>query len=297
MKLIRSLFSLTKIAYFYLIKKIVNSEDFSTEYNKVSKTYDLWTSKMGKHTWNIVHRRNCQNNPGSIKILDFACGTGYITGLLLEKYKDKTDIEIYAIDISPGMIDFCKNNILDKRVRVYLTEGFLFLNNQADETYNEIYCGWALCYLDHKKLFNLFNQKLKNGGTVGVIVNSQGTLEDIEDIYIETMMEYPDEINKIMNIKFNLPYNEDELEKWFAEAGFTKLKTGGGEELVYFDTPEELYNWLCNTGAGAGLGKIFKDQEMMKKVITKKIAKKRYTEGKYMINHKFVFGIFRKQRG
>ena len=88
----------SKIGYKLLKKEVVNQDDYRVEYDKVSDTYDYWLKKMGRYSDNIINSKYIDKDR-ELKILDFACGTGYITKALLnksEKYK------ITAVD--PGLV-------------------------------------------------------------------------------------------------------------------------------------------------------------------------------------------------
>ncbi|MFZ5353670.1 MAG: class I SAM-dependent methyltransferase [Bacillota bacterium] len=291
MRSLKRLLGYVKIGLLYAANRVVDKEDFQQEYNEVSKTYNLWSERMGKHTDNILKPEYLEQSGKTIQILDFACGRGYITSKLLRDTDGK--IRITGLDISPGMLDCCKANIDDDRAEFILADGLEYLK-KTENKYDAVYCGWGLCYLSYKKVLRLFHRVLNKNGIAGVIVNSKGTLQDIEQIYVDAMCDNPLYIDKVMDIKFNLPKDRQELEGWFAKYGFEAVYTGEGEELVYFDTPEELYRWLRNTGAAAGMGKIFNHNEAMEKEIIKRIKEKRYINGKYMINHKFAYGVFRK---
>jgi len=85
----------------------------------------------------------------------------------------------------------------------------------------------------------------------------------------------------------------DGLTKWFNQYGFEKVEVEDGEVLVSFDEPEQLLKWLNETGAAAGTVCIFRDYDLIKEDLIEEIRKAKYKKGKYGINHKFVYGIFK----
>lgn len=283
-----------KMGICYLTKRIVNANDYGEEYDDISRTYQLWTQKMGKHTKKILRLHYLGDSARELRILDLACGSGYITSALLEKLGEGKKVQITAVDISRKMIELCRNHMNDQRASFIHADAFDFLRN-AREKYDAIFCGWALCYLNHRRLLRLMRQALRKDGIAGIIVNIQGTLQGIEDIFLDIMEKHMDEVQKIMDIRFNLPQGVSELRLWFSRHGFAQLESGEGEELAYFDAPGELYGWLRDTGAGAGFGKISRDREGMERMIIEKIGERKLIEGKYVINHKFAYGIFRKK--
>ena len=271
-----------------LIKKdVINNEDYKEEYNKVSGTYSHWLNEMGKFTDKII-KPEYMSKEDKLKILDFACGTGYISRSLLNK---NIDCEITAVDYSDKMLEQLKS-LKDDRVKVINCDGIEFLKN-TDEKYDAIFFGWALSYFNYKELFKLFKRVLNVGGIVGIITNVKGTLSGIEDIFLKVMYEKYEEVIKPMDISFNLPNGKEGLTKWFNGYGFEKVEAEDGEVLFTFDKPEELLKWLNETGAAAGTECIFKDYDIVKENLIEEIRKAKYNKGKYEINHKFAYGIYR----
>jgi hypothetical protein len=182
--------------------------------------------------------------------------------------------------------------INEDKVRIINSDGIEFLEN-TDETYDAIFFGWALSYFNYKKLFKLFKKLLKQGGIVGIITNTLGTLSGIEKIFMEVMGENSKEVIKPMNIRFNLPQGKDGLVKWFGGYGFEPIQADEGEVKILFDSPKLLLNWLNETGAAAGTACIFKSYDLIKDKLIEKIEKEKFYNVKYEINHRFAYGIFR----
>jgi len=66
-----------------------------------------------------------------------------------------------------------------------------------------------------------------------------------------------------------------------------------GEKILVFDKAQELLKWLQITGAIAGTASIFKDYDLIEDNLIEEIKKTKYNNGKYEINHRFVYGTFR----
>jgi hypothetical protein len=107
------------------------------------------------------------------------------------------------------------------------------------------------------------------------------------------MAENPDNVRKPMNISLQLPKGKEGLEKWFRYHGFVVLEIDEGEVTFSFETPEELLEWLNQTGALAGTMQIFNHYEKVKGDIIREIRKEKCKDQHYEINHRFVYGIFR----
>ncbi|HRU44510.1 MAG TPA: class I SAM-dependent methyltransferase, partial [Spirochaetota bacterium] len=122
---------LVKLALSFMKKEVVNKEDYRTEYNKVSRTYGRWLDKMSRFTDEIV--MPLESNQ-TYKILDFACGTGYITRKLLEK---NANVEITAVDYSEDMLEHLRLLKNDK-VSVVHSDGIKFLES-ANEKFDVVF--------------------------------------------------------------------------------------------------------------------------------------------------------------
>ncbi|WP_055665844.1 class I SAM-dependent methyltransferase [Desnuesiella massiliensis] len=284
----------TKMGYKLLKREVVNKKDYVKEYNKVAETYKYWLREMGKYTDRIINSKHILEIKES-KILDFACGTGYITRSLLEKdFKG----EITAVDFSENMLKEWRETLeqgvnLGHRVNVVHADGIEFLKN-TEQRFDIIFFGWALSYFNYKELFSLFNKVLNKGGVVAIITNTQGTLYRMEQIFLKVMKENSEEIIKPMDIRFNLPKGSLGLIRWFKQYGFEALETEENEVEFLFNKPEELLEWLNKTGALAGTAQIFRNYDMVKDKIVEEIKGEKCKEGRYSINHKFAYGIFRK---
>ncbi|WP_053955029.1 class I SAM-dependent methyltransferase [Inediibacterium massiliense] len=278
-----------RLGYKLIKKDVVNREDYRGEYDKVSDTYHYWLKEMGRYTDHIIHSKYIETDK-ELKILDFACGTGYITKNLLTK---STKCKITSVDQSSKMLEKLLD-ISDDRVVVVQSDGIEFLKT-SNEKFDVIFFGWALSYFDHHELFKLFNRVLKPEGIFAIITNVDGTLDKIEKIFLNVMNENQKEVVKPMDIKLNLPQGKKGLAKWCNLYGFKVLEVEEEEVFFNFKEPEELLQWLNITGAAAGTRKIFRNYDEMKPFIIEKIKKEKYKNGVYEINHKFAYGIFRKE--
>lgn len=277
-----------KLGKSFLKNKVVTGEEYGEEYNNIAQTYNYWCEIMGKHVDKIIKSEYIIQKESPI-IIDLACGTGYITRKILSN-----DFKGYieGVDISRKMIEKCWD-IEGDNVKFICKDAIKYLYERKEKAH-AIYCGWALPYLDHREFLKSADKVLYNDGIIGVIANCKGTLEGIEKIYLEVMEENIDEVIKPMDARLRLPRGTGELERWFRKYNFYPLEIGEGEEIVRYDTPEELYDWLCKTGVLAGTNKIFKDMDKIHGAVVEKLRQRKYNRGKYIVNHKFVYGIFKK---
>ena len=281
----------TKMIFKMLKKEMVSQADYKAAYNEAASTYQHWIDRMGPFTDRIIQsafRHHETAGQKSIRVLDFACGTGYISRKILEM---GIPCEITAVDISEKMLEHCAD-LSDQGVKLIHMDGLDFLDG-AEERFDVILCGWALPYFPHNVLLKEFREKLTEGGLVGVIANRKGTLLKMEDIFLRVMTENPENVRKPMNISLQLPRGEAGLKSWFQHHGFVAVEADEGEVTFSFNTPQELLAWLNKTGALAGTMQIFNNYEKVKEDLLREIRKEKSRDHRYEINHAFVYGIFR----
>lgn len=283
--------------YYYLLNRKIANADYAEEYNTVAPTYSRWMNRMGKYTDNMITLDYIDKQSEDVRILDLACGQGYISRRILEKWdrEERKNLLLTGVDVSEEMLSVCRNEINDDRVKFIKSDGITFLAGVEDNTYDAVYFGWALPYFKYRILLKHLYRILTPGGTAALITNCTGTLSGLEEVFVETLAQHPDKINKIIDITLQLPGGLEGLCRWFGEFNFSCLETGEGEEEVFQDSLEELYLWLRQTGVLAGTYNMFLDTKEVEQTLIKKLAERRKVGERYMINHKFVYGFFKKE--
>jgi ubiquinone/menaquinone biosynthesis C-methylase UbiE len=109
--------------------------------------------------------------PGSINILEIACGPGNITNYLLSK---RADLKILGVDLAPNMISLAKKNNPAASFKVMDGRDISSLS----DSYAGILCGFCLPYLSKEETKKLI-------ADCGVLLNEGGVLyfSAIEDNY------------------------------------------------------------------------------------------------------------------
>ncbi len=132
---------------------------------------------MGKNTRKIIRAdiiASIKSRP--IKVLDFACGQGYITRNILDTWeKEKRDIkelQIECVDASEKMLEFCKKSVGSHAVFTQ-SSGVSFLKAACQNSYDFIFMGWALPFFDKTRLIKLFAKVLKPQGIVAYLKQAQ----------------------------------------------------------------------------------------------------------------------------
>lgn len=277
-----------KVPFLYCTGRKINQHDYEKDYNLISINYEnLWIENMKKHTLNLISKLKINKDS---RVLDLACGTGFGTFEIAKKLKNSG--EIYAVDISKKMLAIAKNKNRYKNIKFILGDMLKETKKFPRDHFDIIICAWALAYINPKKLLKEISRVLKKGGYVAIIVNRKGTLRNIESSFIKLMKLHPQNIKKVMDIKFKLPKDKNYLKKLFFSADLIPIETWQNQQSYNFKKGIQAYNWVKDSGAIAGTGQI------MDKNFDKEVAK--ILEENYLINtnikitHKFVAGIAKK---
>ena len=116
-------------------------ETFST-WNKIASLYQ--EKFMDLDLYNQTYDTFCQLiKPRYADILEIGCGPGNITKHLL---KQRTDFNIYGIDIAPNMIELARLNNSKAHFEVMDARDIRILNR----TFDGMICGFCLPYLSHQ---------------------------------------------------------------------------------------------------------------------------------------------------
>lgn len=285
-----------KSIFYYFTNRRITSDDYAAEYNSASSTYSRWTDKMGKHTDGIIDLDILPLGKDPLEILDLACGQGYVTNNILHQLKDRSgcQVQITAVDNSEGQLRHFRRHINDQRVDIILSEAITFLKSTQPDTYHAVFIAWVLPYFHKDRLLPAIYRVLKKDGMVYAITHSHGTLADIEQIFLELVARYPDKLAKVLDVSFNLPDGKQGIKTWFEKFRFSTLKSGDITEKISFDIPHDLYQWLRQTGAIAGTGRLFNNIKELEPEIIREIEKRHREGDKYVLNYRFTWGIFKK---
>ena len=273
------------IAYKYCMNQKVSLSEYRTGYDRAAVTYERWLWLMGKNTDKILNEKTIPIQENAV-IVDLCCGTGYVTRKV-DSFFLKKNIKNYTInscDLSEQMLT--EASVYNSpHINYIVDDAIVFLKSLEADSVDALYCAWAIYYCNHAALFFQLNRVMKKDGIVGFIANCKGTLEDIEKIFLETMVESPENIAKIMDIKFSIPSSVNSITKGLSQYGFEIHSSGEAEELV---------TWLYETGAIAGTKEIFKDGNKAIKTIVEKVKKYKKQGESFCINHRFIYGVYKR---
>lgn len=143
----------------------------SNIYHKLeSEIYDIchYSIELSIPHWQKILNNLETYGKKDLNILDFGCGTGFVTNQIIKSSFFNEEINITCYDLSPDMIQVCKNKF-SKCGRInYLSdkEGFEILKSKIGK-FDIIMCNSLLHHiLDHKELFRTFDDSLVDNGIV-----------------------------------------------------------------------------------------------------------------------------------
>lgn len=272
--------------YWVTFKKWLKSEkisknEYEKSYDTISSTYSSWEDFMNDQLVNIIP---CYIKPDSI-IVDLCTGTGVIVDKFL---KIETNLNITGVDISKGMLEIAAKRF--PGINFIQTDALDYLKSLKDSSIDFITCGWGLVYLDIPKVSKEALRVLKPGGSFSVILNRKGTLPKVESSIIKVMSKHPEEIDKIMDIRYSLPKSIRQLINWVG-SGFTIANSGYGEKVVTHKNGKSQLKWLKTSGALAATEYIFKnnlDSEI-------EISLENSQKGDIKSIHRFLYATFIKE--
>lgn len=298
MKPIIRLFGYLKIVALWIARKLIGPEEVKSDYDTVASTYNRWNDRMAKHTACIVPKDLALRLPNSgkgAKILDFACGEGTVSRLLVQAMENVSDWDLSCVDISPEMLSRCKATVKMPRATFTAQEGISYLATIPDNSIDAVFCGWGMVYFKHAVLLKEFTRILKPNGLCGCIMNRNGSMKGVEAAVLDVMTAHPRAFSKIMDIRFSLPKNLQTWLGWFRRRRFEALSSGEGEEIVRHNSLSELYSWITETGAFSGCEQIFDHPEEMRDTLIQSLGSVLRDSNGLFSNHRFVWGIFIKK--
>ena len=151
----------------------VSTTDFirltSNIYHKFeSERYDIshFSIELSIPHWQKVLNNLNVSEGKNLNVLDFGCGTGFVTDQIINSSFFNEDINITCYDLSPDMVEVCEKKFSKFQNINYLSdsEGFEILKNKIGK-FDVIICNALIHHvLDHKELFRIFDESLVDNG-------------------------------------------------------------------------------------------------------------------------------------
>ena len=244
-------------------------KQIQVRFNKASKSYDDVACVQKDAAGFLVDKLLEHQDFIPRTILDVGTGTGYIPGLLLEKFPKSS---FYLNDIAGEMLEVCKAKFAKTQNVYYLPGNMLELNadlydwvisNLALQWSTDLY--YAITFL-HSKSSNIF--------AFSTLLN--GTFEEWHNIISEyqstKILDYP-KAERLISLCNKLKRNDQDFEYWLMDYPLS------------FENPLSFMRYLKSLGASAP-GNLVHLSNL------KKLLK---TEAQSLtVTYKIFFGIFRR---
>lgn len=267
----------------------MKASDIGKSYTKVSQNYEnVFLSEM--HRFNDIMLEKLLKNTDKLEnpqILDLACGTGYNTKYLMDKYEEP---DFYLCDVSDGMLKKAQDKISYKSI-VYSQDNMLdYLRNCKKETFDIIICSWAIKYENPGEVIAECNRVLKPDGYMACIVNTKFTLPQMRKILPKLFESNVYRIKKVM-LELPNPVSRVTFDRWFTRRRFRKMYSQKGQHIFRFKSSKELVKFAISTGALAGYDQML--DLRCQSIILQMIQYVKCYEIQNL-THKFVWGIYGK---
>ncbi len=160
-------------------KKQLANEDYFDRF--AEKGYDALMANDGYQAPDVVFQAICAEERSPADILDVGIGTGALSALLREEFKEA---HIAGVDVSKKMLeDAAKRKIADELVQLDITKDQLpFAHNRFDVS---AACAVFEFLPDLKHAFNEMARVTKPGGLMIVACEAQGSPRPVDDLRTE----------------------------------------------------------------------------------------------------------------
>jgi 2-polyprenyl-3-methyl-5-hydroxy-6-metoxy-1,4-benzoquinol methylase len=128
--------------------------------------YSHFSIELSIPHWQKVLNNLPSTQKKNLNVLDFGCGTGFVTNQIIKSKFFSDEINITCYDLSPDMIEVCQSKFSKFQNINYLSdrEGFEILKNKIGK-FDYIMCNALIHHiLDHKELFKIFDDSLADNG-------------------------------------------------------------------------------------------------------------------------------------
>lgn len=198
-------------------------------YHRVSVPHEEWARS-------VLDRLPLEGNE---TVLDAGCGSGRVTGLLIERLPEG---RVVAVDGSPSMIEKVRETLRprDEALVSDLTE--LELDQQVDAVFSSAVFHWVL---DHDLLFRCLTAVLRPGGAIAAQCGGAGNIDRLRKISDEVASSEP---FASYFEDFDEPWNyagAEETEARLTAAGFVDVRCWLQPWTIEPPEPAEFLRTVC----------------------------------------------------
>lgn len=224
--------------------------------------------------------------PLNAKIVELGCGTGQVTEIFLEHFKEKR-VSVEACDLSDAMLLLAR-----KRCKKYSTKtSFVkedmaeFLKGKTADSIDLVASFWSLEYADPGVVLAQAKRVLNKGGKVAVLVNTRETLSELQRVVTPIVLR---NIHCLRNIPpIVVPKNAGWFKRTAEGLGFSIELLDEGNLEHTFTSGKDLVTWMKNGGPCSGFRGALK--EKYKERIFELISKETDNRNGLKISFKYLY--------
>jgi len=212
----------------------ISKTQVERNFSRAAASYDLWATPQ-----KAIARQLIDLIPDAEKVtevLDVGCGTGNLTALARARYPRAS---LCAMDIAPGMIEFCRRRWPDGRLAEFVVgdaEGF-DLGRRFDLIVSSCAFQW---FADRARAMRNIRRHVRVGGRVALASPVAGTLAELAESYRDVMGRAMPGLNLWDGVAY-----EELMEAAEAPVGLTWTAT----MRFRYRTPWEAFQALRGIGA------------------------------------------------
>jgi len=151
-------------------------------FSRAAPSYDIWATPQARCAAELARRLPEGFKP--IHIVDVACGTGTLSGLLLQRYPEA---RLTGFDLADGMIAVCRARWQDERRAQFLVadcEGKVLPPNELNMDFVACNCS-AQWFADAEATLARWADALAPGGILACALLIEGSFCELEAAYLE----------------------------------------------------------------------------------------------------------------
>jgi len=278
-----------KMVSYKITGKIAKNKE---DYDVVSSTYDSYFTKlMGSHTLKLLGKLEVKPGDG---VLDLACGTGFGSSIIAEILDGNGSLVM--ADQSSGMLGVARERLQkfpNLNHEIHQTDVMEFLEKLPSDSFNVVFCGWAICYMDHPKFMTQINRVLKKGGKLGIIDTRKRTEMLLMDAYERVILKNPSYVKKYLNITHL--NDADHLKELFIKNNFAVVESYEGMEQIPSESLQDIVDWIEKSGISTDYVDVIDRNrygEFREKIIAE--LTKEFNSGNFELARYYVAGVASK---
>lgn len=261
MSLLKSIFVITS----RLLNRKYDSALYRADFDSHAQEYDSVVTRqlLGKETEKLINELEIRSD---MRCFDLGCGTGHATKLIADRVGSNSFI--LGCDVSESMLNIAKKKFENGAGAVFLKQDMLeSLRDQKENSFDLVTAFWSLGYSEWDKVLKEVKRVLKDGRCVAVLVNTQESLKELQNLVIKIILRNPFVLKSIPPINF--PRDIKLFGSFVKHVGLNTITISEGSCEQSFASGEALVSWMKTAGPCAGFRSAIKDH--CRDIVFKKI--------------------------